>query len=137
MRAALLWLVALPAMAETVSCPAVLPREAVEVRAPAGWTGYSSAIMRLTGYGMMAGPPASMADLVPVSEKKAKGRTTLAWRFAAGAEKWLYCTYDGSAAIQISKRLDDAATECELSHKRDSYGSIADMVAVCRPGSDR
>jgi hypothetical protein len=44
----------------------------------------------------------------------------------------MYCTYDGSAAIQISKRLDDGATVCELSHKKDEHGSIGEMVAVCR-----
>lgn len=137
MRAALIWLVALPALAEDVSCPGVLPRDAIEVHAPAGWKGYSSGIMRLTGYGMMAGPPESMADLVPAREKKAKGRTATTWRFAAGSEKWLYCTYDGSSAIQISKRLDDAATECELSHTRDAFGSIAEMVAACRQGTGR
>lgn len=132
MKAALLWLVALPAAAETVSCPPVLPREAITIHAPVGWKGYSSSIIRLTGYGMMAGPPESLADLVPWGSRKLKGGATSTWKFGAGDEKWLYCTYDGSAAIQISKRLSDAATHCELSHKRDEHGSMSEMVAVCR-----
>lgn len=114
------------------SCPLVLQKEAVEVRAPAGWAGYSPSIMRLTGYGMMAGPPQSMTYLVPGGSKKAKGRSSSTWGFAGGDEKWLYCTYDGGGAIQISKRMPDAATECELSHKKDEFGSIADMRADCR-----
>lgn len=132
MKAALLFLVALPALAENTSCPHVLQRKAVEVHAPAGWTGYSSSILRLTGYGMMAGPPESMTYLVPAENRKEKGRTTSTWRFAGSDEKWLYCTYDGSSAIQISKRLPDAASACRLSHTMDALGNITDMRAECR-----
>jgi hypothetical protein len=133
-KIAMLWLAALPLVAagqQRTSCPLVLPKETVAVSAPAGWHGYSSSIMRLTGFGMMAGPPESMTYLVPADSKKQKGRNTSAWRFARGDEKWLYCTYDRSGAIQISKRLDDAATECRLSYREDRPGSIVEMEAVC------
>jgi hypothetical protein len=136
MKTALLWLMALPLAAGAaeppLTCPAVLDQSAVTVRAPAGWQGYSPGIMRLTGYGMMAGPPESMTYLVPAADRKAKGRAASVWKFAGGDEKWLYCTYDGSAAIQISRRVSDAATQCELSHRRNQYGSIADMQVTCK-----
>jgi hypothetical protein len=127
-KAGLLWLAVLPGLAgaaPAASCPLVLQKEAVDVRAPAGWKGYSSGIMRLTGYGMMAGPPDSMAYLVPANSKTLKRGAPAIWRFAAGDEKWLYCTYDRSAAVQISRRMDDAATVCELSHKKDEHGALA------------
>jgi hypothetical protein len=135
MKSVLIWLALLPCATiaeQKASCPLVLQQEAVDVRAPAGWKGYSSGIMRLTGYGMMAGPPESMTYLVPDGSRKLKHGAADTWRFARGEEKWLYCTYDGSAAIQISRRLDDGATECGLSHKKDEHGSIGEMVAVCR-----
>lgn len=136
MKAALLWLALLPAAAiagQKVSCPLVLPKETVSVQAPAGWRGYSSSIVRLTGFGMMGGPPESMTYLVPADSSRHKGGGASVWRFAAGEEKWIHCTYDGGAAIQISKRLDDRATECRLSHTDDRPGSIAAMEAVCSP----
>lgn len=127
MLAAIVAAAALSAPAAPVSCPLTLPREVLGVRAPQGWTGHTPSLMRLTGFGMMAGPPESMAYLVPTKRKP--GAST--WLFDRGEEKWLYCTYDGSAAIQISRRLDDAATVCELSHKKDEHGSIMEMMATC------
>jgi hypothetical protein len=112
----------------TTSCPMTLPRETVTVHAPQDWSGYSPSLMRLTGFGMMAGPPESMTYLVPASSKR--GATT--WRFGHGEEKWLYCTYDGSGAIQISKRLDNAATECTLTYRETKLDGITGMVAACR-----
>jgi hypothetical protein len=130
----LLWLVvAAPSMAdEKASCPLELPRETVGVNAPAGWRGYSSSVVRLTGFGMMAGPPESMTYLVPAGSKKRKSGATTIWRFDGGDEKWMYCTYDGSSAIQISRRLSDSATECQLSYREDRPGNIVSMEAVCK-----
>jgi hypothetical protein len=136
LRATLTLLAATLALARaaepTSACPLVLQKEAVAVNAPAGWRGYSSSIMRLTGFGMMAGPPESMTYLVPADSKKQKGRSTSTWRFAGGDEKWLYCTYDRSGAIQISRRMDDAATECQLSYREDRPGNIVEMAALCK-----
>lgn len=131
MKAALtlIALVALPAVAdEKTSCPLVLQPDAVVVRAPAGWKGYSPSLMRLTGYGMMAGPPESLAYLKPYESKPRASR----WVFDGGGEKWLYCTYDNSASIQISKRLGDNATECTLTYKRTKLEGIVAMEAICR-----
>ena len=134
-RYLLLWLAITPqpSMAdEKASCPLALPRETVSVTAPVGWRGYSSGIVRLTGFGMMAGPPESMTYLVPANIQKRKGGATTTWRFAGGDEKWMYCTYDNSAAIQISKRLGDSVTECRLSYRENRPRNIVDMEAICR-----
>jgi hypothetical protein len=58
---------------QRTSCPLILPAAAVTVRAPTGWTGYTPSLMRLTGFGMMAGPPESMTYLVPSGSRKLKG----------------------------------------------------------------
>jgi hypothetical protein len=118
--------------AQPAPCPMMLPNEAIDVRAPPGWTGHAPSLMRLTGYGMMAGPPESMAYLVPSGSRKLKGGAATNWQFGGGGEKWLYCTYDSSAAIQISRRVGDAAKVCELSHTKDAYGNISEMRVACR-----
>lgn len=120
------------ASAQAESCPLTLPADAITVRAPAGWTGYTPSFVRLTGYGMMAGPPESMTYLVPSGSRKLKGGAATSWKFGGGDEKWIYCTYDGSSTIQISRRLDDAAKVCELSHKKDDYGNLGEMRVACR-----
>lgn len=135
MRAAIVMLT-LPLMAvaqQKISCPLVLPKETVTITAPSGWRGYSSSLLRLSSFGMMAGPPESMTYLVPSGGNQGKRGGTNTWTFASGAEKWLYCAYDNSAAIQISKRLDDAATKCRLTYRKDRFGSIREMEAVCTP----
>lgn len=129
----LLAALALPATSsDTIACPLILPKTSVGVKAPTGWTGYSPAIVRLTGYGMMAGPPDSMTYLVPSESKKLKDGSVSTWLFSKGEERWMYCTYDASGAIQISRRLADDATECSLSYKRDKFGSIGEMIVACK-----
>lgn len=114
----------------TASCPMTLPQWTVAVRAPAGWHGYAPpSFVRLTGFGIMASPPESKAYLVPSASTK----RTITWRFAGGEEKWLFCTYDDSAAIQISRRLDaDAAKECTITYKETKQEGITAMTAVCK-----
>jgi hypothetical protein len=137
MLAAIATAAALVTTALPVSCPLILPADTLVVRAPTGWTGYSPSIMRLTGFGMMAGPPQSLSYLVPSGSRKIKGGAASSWQFEAGEEKWLYCTYGGSSVIQIAKRLDDAATECTLTHRETKLDGITEMAAVCRVGTGR
>jgi hypothetical protein len=118
---------AMPLLAYAESCPLTLPQDALTVRAPSGWHGYSPSLMRLSGFGMMGGDPESMTYLVPAASLK--GATT--WRFTRGEEKWLYCTYGGSS-VQISKRLEDGATECTVRHKETRRDGITEAVADCR-----
>lgn len=76
MRTILLIFTLLPGAAlasSETACPASLPAESLQVRAPDGWTGYSPSILRLSGAGMMAGPPQSMTYLVPDKSSRTKG----------------------------------------------------------------
>jgi hypothetical protein len=124
----------LPAMAaaQTVTCPASVPETSIAVtRAPAGWLATSPQVVRLDGGGMLSGHPKQMGYLVPGVSKKVKGGDSSTWGFEPGEEKWLYCTY-GKMAIQLSKRMDDKATTCELIAKLERKDVITSITAVCR-----
>lgn len=111
-----------------ISCPLTVPRETVAVRAPKGWAGYvAPEFMRLTGFGLLAGPPETMSYLVPRSSTK--GKTT--WQVGEGP-RWLYCTYDGSAAIQIARELPETGTSCTITYQETKQEGITAMSAVCR-----
>lgn len=117
-------LLPLAALAET--CPLTLPQDAVTVRGPAGWRGYSPSDMRLTGFGMMGGDPQSMAYLVPARSTKTKTGGAITWTHP---QLWLFCTYDDSAAIQISKRVEGSS--CTIRYTKKD-GGITSMKAECK-----
>ncbi len=126
---------ALPALsmaAETAECPLTLPGESVMVFAPDGWTGGQSKMsMALTEFGMMAGAPETKNYLRAKESKTVKLVTHATWRFEPAQEKWLFCRYGFSNAFQISKRLDDANSECTIRHVEDKSGNIVSAVATC------
>lgn len=113
------------AAAAPLSCPLTLPREAVTVHAPPGWRGYTPSLMRLTGFGLLAGPPETMSYLVPRASRK--GRTT--WQVGAGP-RWLYCTYDHGAAVQIARPLPAGAL-CTIAYRETRTEGITAMMASC------
>jgi hypothetical protein len=82
--------------------------------------------MRVTGFGMMAGPPESMTSLVPADAKEGKGRGASTWRFEAGGEKWLHCAYDHPGAIQNieahERRGDRVHVELQGDEAAGHYG---------------
>ncbi len=128
---AMAWMLPLQARAE--ACPPTLPKDALTVRAPVGWHGYAPQAMQLTGFGLMGGEPASMTYLKPETASKTKDGGKITWRH--GGEKWLACTYDGSAAIQISKRIDGDET-CNATYTKN-HGAIVAMDVKCSPHSAR
>jgi len=79
----------------------------------------------------MSGKPERMGYLVPSGGKKIKGGYVSAFEFDAGEEKWLWCEY-GTGATQIAKRMDDAATRCELTAKEERRGVYTEVMAVCK-----
>ncbi|TQK10268.1 STY0301 family protein [Herbaspirillum sp. SJZ107] len=124
----------LPSLAatQTISCPAIITEGSIQVqRAPEGWQASASTPVWLDGGGMLSGAPAEMRYLVQASSKKAKGATISTWNFQPGEEKWLYCTY-GKMAVQLSRRMDDRATVCEVTATTSSKGSVTSITAACR-----
>ncbi|HZV65083.1 MAG TPA: STY0301 family protein [Telluria sp.] len=131
--------IALPvAGADRVACPILLDEGTVAVvRPPAGWLGTSHSIMRLTGGGIMRGHPDQMAYLVPSASKRTKGGGITTWTFESGEKRWLWCSYGGSGAIQLSKRLDDSAGDCSVHFRTAEKDQIVDLYAACTAPSAR
>lgn len=130
------WIIGLalcPTMAigadNSTPCPLTMPAEAITVHAPHGWTGATPSFLRLNRGGLMFGPPAKMAYLVPDKSKSTPTKTVLTFSFDEGDEKWLYCTY--SDAVQLARRLPDAATECTVTSVKNTYGGFDQMSAKC------
>ncbi len=59
-----------------------------------------------------------MTYLVPTESKKRKNGSVNTWLFSKGEERWM--------------RLAEDATECNLSYKRDKFGSIGEMTVACK-----
>ncbi|QYF94211.1 hypothetical protein KY495_03005 [Massilia sp. PAMC28688] len=108
-------------------CPVRIPAASFTAgKPPAGWTGFVPAPLRLTGAGMMSGPPASLQYLVPDKE----GQEMQAYDFPKGdGQRWLWCSYNGG--VQLSRRLDDKATHCTIVEKRRDKELLGAAV-TCR-----
>jgi hypothetical protein len=78
---------------------------------------------------MLSGEPKQMQYLVPGATKKRKGSSASTWTFDASTQKWFFCSY---GAAQLSKRMDDKSTTCEITATLDQTGEIAGIAAVCR-----
>ncbi len=87
--------------------------------APAGWTPFVVGDLRLTGIGIMFGPPAEEADAVPYSTVDVKDGHTSTWHFSAEDHdpKWVKCFYGQGWNVTLSKKLDDSTTECVAKYK--------------------
>lgn len=123
--------VALPIAAlAAVVCPATLPGvRANEV--PAGWKAFPPASVRLAGGGLLRGDPSREVYLRGDSEKTRSGSISVS-DFAPGEEKWLWCGYGGTSALQIAKRLPDSATVCTVTYKATQRDGITAIDATCR-----
>lgn len=127
-------LVLLPvlAYAQQESCPLLLSEGAVEVRqVPAGWIAGPKSLVRITSAGMMRRHPEQMAYLVPNGNRKIKGGYVTIYEFDAGEEKWFWCEY-ATPAIQITKRMGDAATKCELTTREERRGIYTEVKVTCK-----
>lgn len=131
-RSAFVVIALLPALAlaQTATCPTAIPAGSIQiVRPPGGWLATSPSLVRLNAAGMLSGEPKQMQYLVPNDTKKHKGGSTSTWAFDAGEQKWFYCSY---GATQLSKRMDDKATVCDVTGKLDRTGAVDDIAVVCR-----
>jgi hypothetical protein len=95
--------------------------------------------MRLTGGGIMRGHPDQMGYLVPFASKRTKNGGVTTWTFEPGEERWLWCNYGGTGAIQLSKRLEDSVGNCSITFRTAEKNQIVDLYASCTapPGPPR
>lgn len=118
------------ACAQQVSCPLTINEGTVEVRAPAGWQA-SSSLAHLGSAGMTRGNPRRLGYLIPEATRTLKGGAVDSWHFDKGEEKWLWCGY-GREVIQLAKRMNDAATVCEMTGKEERPGVYIEITLVCK-----
>lgn len=120
------------ALAQTASCPLALPENSIAaMKVPPGWVAASPNGARLSGGGMLSGEPKEMQYLVPASSKRAPAGGSSTWKFAAGEEKWFFCAYGGQT-VELSRRMDDKATTCVATSRRDEVGALVELTAACR-----
>jgi hypothetical protein len=121
------------AFPEPVACPLILEEGAIKiVRPPTGWTATSHSLARLTGGGLMRGHPDQIGYLRAEKTTHFKGGGTASNEFEAGEEKWLWCGYGATNALQLSKQLPDSATQCTVTHRETKRDGITEIAAECR-----
>lgn len=132
MRPLVLMLLSPFAAADNISCPLELPAEVITVRAPQGWLATVPSLLRLTDGGVMRGHPNEKGYLVPDRTSSTKKGGTRTYMLDRGEERWLWCSY-GSLSPQLTRRLDDATTECTLTYEEAEDTGLTQMEVSCRP----
>jgi hypothetical protein len=118
-----------------VTCPPSLAAAAFKPdRVPAGWVGAVPQDTRVSGAGLLWGPPDESGYLKP-DEAKTTGPAgrrvnSTRWRLAVphSYETWMYCAY---GPLQLSKRIPPEATECTAS-STGSSGAFDEVVFACK-----
>jgi hypothetical protein len=118
-----------------VTCPALLAPAAFRPdRVPAGWVGTVPQDTRVSGAGLLWGPPDESGYLKP-DEAKTTGPAgrrvnVTRWRLDVphSYETWVYCAY---GPLQLAKRIPAEAIECTAS-STGSYGSFDEIVFACK-----
>jgi hypothetical protein len=108
-----------------VECPAKLGPQSLHVVAPAGgWTTHVPVGLWLHAAAPMDGPPADMVTLQgDAYSTKGKSKTTR-WMLTQDSsddgihEKWMACFYGVGNDVIMSKRIDDAVTECTVTYTK-------------------
>lgn len=100
--------------AVSLECPSKIDEDSWRpVSVPEKWIGQMANSMHLQSGGLMLGPPNSRAYLAP-EKHKIVGDELTNWYSLANldGEKWFYCDYSGTHAVQLYRRVDDTVREC-------------------------
>lgn len=118
-----------------VTCPLSLPAAAFKPdRVPEGWSGALPLDTRLTGAGLLHGPPEEMGVLKPDFAKSAgsSGQKVNVTRWKLDVphpyETWVFCEY---GPLQLAKRIPPYAVECTAASKGSSAW-FEEIVFTCR-----
>ncbi|UGQ46353.1 STY0301 family protein [Massilia endophytica] len=135
---ALLLALAQSALTQQVSCPPWLSKDAFKPgRAPDGWVALMPSAARLSGGGLLYGPPEEQAYLRPdkTSERTIQNQTeyTTSWRLSQPHqfETWMFCSYGGQASLQIFKKVRSDANQCTAT-SRLTRGTFTEVQFECR-----
>jgi hypothetical protein len=119
----------------SVTCPPSLPAAAFKPnQVPDGWVGAVPQDTRVSGAGLLWGPPDESGYLKPDDAKTTgpAGRqvNVTRWRLDVphAYETWAYCAY---GPLQLAKRVPPGAVECTVS-STGSHGWFDGIVFVCK-----
>lgn len=126
MKLLLVLMLAIPAHAEELYCPARYPGEDVTFNRTANDLGMVQSGWLLTGGGMYAGDPRDRVELHGAPER-VNGGHDVAFSFPGREQKWLACGY---GSVSLLRRASDKAKECRL-QVRDAAGGVSVKV-MCK-----
>ena len=116
----------------TAECPSEIDEGSWRpVSVPEKWVGQMANGMRLQSGGMMLGPPNSRAYLAP-EKHKIVGDELTNW-YSLGnldGEKWFYCDYSGTHAVQLYRRMDDSVRQCVA--KFSGLNIVRKLTVTCK-----
>jgi hypothetical protein len=118
-----------------VSCPLSLPAATFKPdRVPEGWSGALPLDTRVSGAGLLHGPPKEMGVLKPGFAKStgSAGRKVNVTRWKLDVphpyETWVFCEY---GPLQLAKRIPPNAVEC-TSTSKGSSAWFEEIVFTCK-----
>jgi hypothetical protein len=116
-----LLLIALPAMATDITCPAEIKTTTAQLAVPVeGWSAQAEpAPNQLKGITFYEGRPSDGASLVPDEEKRGKSTITRIWQLAAlgSGSFWLRCRY-ANTTMTLERPLPAGVAECTVDYSR-------------------
>lgn len=124
------------AATKMVQCPGELAATSVKVEpAPEGWTPYIPSVIYLSSAGLMAGPPAMIAELKPYSDTNEKGKSVALWKLGGAPYPeglWLSCGYGAKGEVTLSKQIGGEYKECTITSKKGKKAFSADIEVSCK-----
>lgn len=123
------------AVATSLACPTSVPVTSIKLDAvPAGWTPYIDSPLYLSAAAPIDGAPERRGQLVPIGERKKKGKTTLSYRLEGRYPdgKWLQCSYGVHGEVTLSRRMDDSVSLCEFTYRKGSKVGQNEIDIDCR-----
>jgi len=119
----------LTAAAETFSCPAAFPHQAIPFSPTTdGWIRAHGDDAPLYSTEVFDGPPEQRASLQP----GASSRNSSSWTFEGSYPEgiWVQCTYAGGA-LTLTRRLPNVPTVCIASYPKMSKGRPVSVSFDC------
>jgi hypothetical protein len=117
--------------AETVTCPALFPLQALQFGdAQGGWTAQPGArAPRLIGFGLYSGPPAQLAQLQETTVSKGQSIWKLAPPYEHGL--WVQCVY-AAGALTLARPLSVTSGVCSAPARLPRQGPPQPISVVCK-----
>lgn len=117
--------------AETVTCPALFPLQALQFGdAQGGWNAQpGEQAPRLIGFGLYSGPPARLAQL----QETTVGKGQSIWKLAPPYEQglWVQCVY-ADGALTLTRQLSVTSGVCSAPARLPRQGRPQPISIVCK-----